>query len=174
VNKLLWKIMYAGLKFELFAMLIFYYGMSLILPFSAGRHQVFGPLQCKTSSLIWQSLWIRLRCNKYGSIKFSTCVILAHILLPAPKGMMLKFLIPISNLSLFNIPLLRIGPYIWVIIDSEDVDQQHLCPITFDAHRDQLYLEFKPLTVALLRWGKLVFIHFISMWNSDIFFYARK
>ncbi len=45
---------------------------------------------------------LRLECDKYGSIKFSTCVIPAHILLPAPKGMVLKFLMPMSKLSLFN------------------------------------------------------------------------
>jgi hypothetical protein len=39
---------------------------------------------------------------KYGSIKFSTCVILIQILLLAPKGMMVKFWMPMSKLLLFN------------------------------------------------------------------------
>ncbi len=115
-----------------------------------GGIKFLDPCNARHPLLNGKSLDFRLRCNKYGSIKFSTCVIPAHILLPAPKGMMLKFLMPMSKLSLFQhlfkIPLLRIGPDIWVIIDSEDVDQ-HLCPTTFDTHRDQLYLEFKPLTV---------------------------
>ncbi len=39
---------------------------------------------------------------KYGNIKFSHCVMPIQILLPTPKGMMLKFWMPMSKLLLFN------------------------------------------------------------------------
>jgi len=39
---------------------------------------------------------------KYGNIKFNTYVIPIQILLPTPKGMMLKFWMPMSKLLLFN------------------------------------------------------------------------
>jgi len=72
--------MYACLKFELFAMLIFYYGMSLILSFGVGGIKFLDPCNARHPLLYGMSLDFRLRCNKYGSIKFSTCVIPAHIL----------------------------------------------------------------------------------------------